>query len=65
MKNIFEAKRVQSAFDNLFKNSMLQPEVREIIGDDLASLVPGSAEAARVKAALVAKGAVCGAERKR
>jgi len=31
-------------------------EVREIIGDDLASLVPGSAEAARVKEALVAKG---------
>jgi fumarylacetoacetate (FAA) hydrolase family protein len=31
-------------------------EVREIIGDDLAALVPGSAEAMRVKAALVAKG---------
>ncbi|WP_137126277.1 fumarylacetoacetate hydrolase family protein [Roseomonas sp. HF4] len=31
-------------------------EVREIIGDDLATLVPGSAEAMRVKAALVAKG---------
>jgi len=31
-------------------------EVREIIGDDLASLVPGSAEAMRVKEALVAKG---------
>jgi fumarylacetoacetate (FAA) hydrolase family protein len=31
-------------------------EVREIIGDDLASLVPGSAEAVRVKEALVAKG---------
>ena len=31
-------------------------EVREIIGDDLANLVPGSAEAARVKQALVAKG---------
>jgi len=31
-------------------------EVREIIGDDLAKLVPGSAEAARVKEALVAKG---------
>jgi len=31
-------------------------EVRDIIGDDLASLVPGSAEAARVKEALVAKG---------
>lgn len=31
-------------------------EVRDIIGDDLANLVPGSAEAARVKEALVAKG---------
>lgn len=31
-------------------------EVREIIGDDLAALVPGSAEAMRVKAALVEKG---------
>lgn len=31
-------------------------EVQEIIGDDLANLVPGSAEAMRVKAALVAKG---------
>lgn len=31
-------------------------EVRQIIGDDLANLVPGSAEAMRVKAALVAKG---------
>jgi fumarylacetoacetate (FAA) hydrolase family protein len=31
-------------------------EVRDIIGDDLAALVPGSAEAARVKAALVDKG---------
>ncbi|MBP0463727.1 fumarylacetoacetate hydrolase family protein [Roseomonas sp. PWR1] len=31
-------------------------EVREIIGDDLANLVPGSAEAMRVKEALVAKG---------
>lgn len=31
-------------------------EVREIIGDDLANLVPGSTEAARVKEALVAKG---------
>lgn len=31
-------------------------EVREIIGDDLATLVPGSAEAMRVKAALVEKG---------
>jgi fumarylacetoacetate (FAA) hydrolase family protein len=31
-------------------------EVRAIIGDDLANLVPGSAEAMRVKAALVAKG---------
>ncbi|MBB5688944.1 fumarylacetoacetate hydrolase family protein [Roseomonas alkaliterrae] len=31
-------------------------EVRGIIGDDLANLVPGSAEAARVKEALVAKG---------
>jgi len=31
-------------------------EVREIIGDDLANLVPGSAQAARVKEALVAKG---------
>jgi fumarylacetoacetate (FAA) hydrolase family protein len=31
-------------------------EVREIIGDDLANLVPGSAEALRVKDALVAKG---------
>ncbi|MBR0672213.1 fumarylacetoacetate hydrolase family protein [Neoroseomonas soli] len=31
-------------------------EVRGIIGDDLANLVPGSAEAMKVKAALVAKG---------
>ncbi len=31
-------------------------EVRGIIGDDLANLVPGSAEAMRVKEALVAKG---------
>lgn len=31
-------------------------EVRDIIGDDLAALVPGSAEAMRVKAALVEKG---------
>lgn len=31
-------------------------EVRQIIGDDLANLVPGSAEAMRVKDALVAKG---------
>lgn len=31
-------------------------EVRDIIGDDLANLIPGSAEAARVKEALVAKG---------
>jgi fumarylacetoacetate (FAA) hydrolase family protein len=31
-------------------------EVREIIGDDLTNLVPGSAEATRVKEALVAKG---------
>lgn len=31
-------------------------EVRRIIGDDLANLVPGSAEAMRVKEALVAKG---------
>jgi fumarylacetoacetate (FAA) hydrolase family protein len=31
-------------------------EVRGIIGDDLQNLVPGSAEAARVKEALVAKG---------
>ncbi len=31
-------------------------EVRAIIGDDLANLVPGSAEAMRVKAALVEKG---------
>ncbi|MEO3473146.1 fumarylacetoacetate hydrolase family protein [Roseomonas sp. CAU 1739] len=31
-------------------------EVRAIIGDDLAALVPGSAEAMRVKAALVEKG---------
>lgn len=31
-------------------------EVRDIIGDDLAALVPGSAEAMRVKAALVQKG---------
>ena len=31
-------------------------EVRDIIGDDLAALVPGSAEAMKVKAALVEKG---------
>ena len=31
-------------------------EVRDIIGDDLANLIPGSAEAMRVKEALVAKG---------
>jgi fumarylacetoacetate (FAA) hydrolase family protein len=34
----------------------VRAEVRGIIGDDLASLVPGSAEAMRVKAALVEKG---------
>ncbi|WP_137176724.1 fumarylacetoacetate hydrolase family protein [Roseomonas sp. AR75] len=34
----------------------VRAEVRGIIGDDLASLVPGSAEAAKVKEALVAKG---------
>jgi fumarylacetoacetate (FAA) hydrolase family protein len=34
----------------------VREEVRQIIGDDLASLVPGSAEAMRVKAALVEKG---------
>lgn len=34
----------------------VRTEVRGIIGDDLASLVPGSAEAARVKETLVAKG---------
>ncbi len=34
----------------------VRAEVRGIIGDDLANLVPGSAEAAKVKAALVAKG---------
>jgi fumarylacetoacetate (FAA) hydrolase family protein len=34
----------------------VRAEVRAIIGDDLQSLVPGSAEAAQVKAALVAKG---------
>jgi fumarylacetoacetate (FAA) hydrolase family protein len=34
----------------------VRAEVRQIIGDDLASLVPGSAEAMRVKAALVEKG---------
>ena len=34
----------------------VRAEVRAIIGDDLANLVPGSAEAARVKAALVEKG---------
>ncbi len=34
----------------------VRAEVRGIIGDDLANLVPGSAEAAAVKAALVAKG---------
>jgi len=34
----------------------VRAEVRAIIGDDLAALVPGSAEAAAVKAALVAKG---------
>jgi len=34
----------------------VRAEVRDIIGDDLQSLVPGSPEAARVKEALVAKG---------
>jgi fumarylacetoacetate (FAA) hydrolase family protein len=34
----------------------VRAEVREIIGDDLQNLIPGSAEAMRVKAALVAKG---------
>lgn len=34
----------------------VRAEVRAIIGDDLRNLVPGSAEAMRVKAALVAKG---------
>ncbi len=34
----------------------VRAEVRAIIGDDLSQLVPGSAEAAKVKAALVAKG---------
>ena len=34
----------------------VRAEVRAIIGDDLASLVPGSAEAMKVKAALVEKG---------
>ncbi len=34
----------------------VRAEVRAIIGDDLANLVPGSAEAMRVKEALVAKG---------
>lgn len=34
----------------------VRAEVRAIIGDDLAALKPGSAEAAQVKAALVAKG---------
>jgi fumarylacetoacetate (FAA) hydrolase family protein len=34
----------------------VRSEVRAIIGDDLANLVPGSAEAMRVKEALVAKG---------
>jgi fumarylacetoacetate (FAA) hydrolase family protein len=34
----------------------VRAEVRDIIGDDLRNLVPGSAEAMRVKAALVAKG---------
>ncbi|WP_270938181.1 fumarylacetoacetate hydrolase family protein [Falsiroseomonas oryzae] len=34
----------------------VRAEVRGIIGDDLANLVPGSPEAARVKEALVAKG---------
>lgn len=34
----------------------VRAEVREIIGDDLANLVPGSPEAMRVKEALVAKG---------
>jgi fumarylacetoacetate (FAA) hydrolase family protein len=34
----------------------VREEVREIIGDDLANLIPGSAEAARVKEALVERG---------
>ncbi|MBR0651195.1 fumarylacetoacetate hydrolase family protein [Roseomonas terrae] len=34
----------------------VRAEVRAIIGDDLANLVPGSAEAMKVKAALVEKG---------
>jgi fumarylacetoacetate (FAA) hydrolase family protein len=34
----------------------VREEVRAILGDDLARVVPGSAEAARVKQALVAKG---------
>jgi fumarylacetoacetate (FAA) hydrolase family protein len=34
----------------------VRAEVREIIGDDLRNLIPGSAEAMRVKAALVEKG---------
>lgn len=34
----------------------VRAEVRAIIGDDLANLVPGSAEAMKVKAALVGKG---------
>jgi fumarylacetoacetate (FAA) hydrolase family protein len=34
----------------------VRAEVRAIIGDDLANLVPGSPQAARVKEALVAKG---------
>jgi fumarylacetoacetate (FAA) hydrolase family protein len=34
----------------------IRAEVREMIGDDLANLIPGSPESARVKAALVAKG---------
>jgi fumarylacetoacetate (FAA) hydrolase family protein len=34
----------------------VRAEVRDIIGDDLQNLIPGSAEATRVKAALVAKG---------
>ncbi len=35
---------------------VIRAEVREMIGDDLANLIPGSPEATRVKAALVAKG---------
>ncbi len=34
----------------------VRAEVRDLIGDDLSALVPGSPEAARVTAALVAKG---------